>query len=129
MSVLNSFIAFEAAIELVKEKKGVNFLTNKYEKVLGEIKKPDADQKNILQEIYNELTYDDVTLKITKMLKPENLRADFEIIYQSPEGLTKSCPNNSGDWYFTGNYPTCGGNRVVNQALINYFENNGNRAY
>lgn len=129
MSVLNSFIAFEAAIELVKEKKGVNFLTNKYEKVLGEIKKPSADQKNILQEIYDELTYDDVTLKITKMLKPENLRANFEIIYQSPEGLTKSCPNNSGDWYFTGNYPTCGGNRVVNQALINYFENNGNRAY
>lgn len=129
MSVLGNFIAFEAAIELIKEKTGVNILKEKHEKVLEEIKKIDADQKNILQELYNELTYDEVTMKITKMLKPDNLRADFEIIYQSPEGLNKSCPNNSGDWYFTGNYPTCGGNRVVNQALINYFENSTSRAY
>lgn len=129
MSVLTNFVAFEATIELIKEKEMESTLEKLYQETLEEIKKPSESQKNILQEIYQLVGEKEVSQKITKIVKPMHLQAELEIIFQSVEGLNSSCPNNAGDWYFTGNYPTCGGNKVVNQALINYFENRSDRPY
>ena len=84
---------------------------------------------NHVREIYKPFTNDEITARITKLLTPEDCRAEVEIVYQTIEGLHKSCPNHTGDWYFTGKYPTPGGNKVVNQAFINYYEGSTKRAY
>lgn len=129
MSVLNNFIAFEATIQIIKEKRMDSFILELHKEVLNEMEKPASEQKNILRKLYAQVNYNEVSKKITELVKPQNLNAELEIIFQTVEGLSASCPNSTGDWYFTGNYPTCGGNKVVNQSLINYFENNNNRPY
>ena len=82
-----------------------------------------------MKEIYNNFTDEQISGKISELLSDEDVNADVEIIFQSVENLHKACPKNLGDWYFTGNYPTVGGNRVVNRAFINFFEGNKERAY
>ena len=84
---------------------------------------------NYVQEIYKPFTADEISKKISELLTPEETKAEVEIIYQSIEDLHASCPNHQGDWYFTGNYPTPGGNKVVNTAFINFIEGNNKRAY
>jgi amidophosphoribosyltransferase len=129
MAVLGKFIAFEAVVALLKDSGKENFLEEMYEKTLVEYEKPKEEQRNMVQEIYSHFTAEQISKKIAELLKPADLKADLEIIYQSLEGLHNSCPNHRGDWYFSGNYPTPGGTRVSNKAFINYMEGKNVRAY
>jgi len=129
MAILNKFIAFEAAISLWKDNGNENILTEIYKKTLLEIEKPKEEQLNMVKEIYKPYTAEQVSKKIAELLRPDDLKAELEIIYQSIEGLHDACPDNLGDWYFTGNYPTPGGNKVSNKAFINYMEGKHIRAY
>ncbi|MEG1377963.1 MAG: amidophosphoribosyltransferase, partial [Myroides sp.] len=90
---------------------------------------PDAEVTNFVKEIYNPFTDVEISDKISEMLHPETVKADLKVMFQTVENLHISCPDNLGDWYFTGNYPTAGGNRVVNRAFMNFVEGNDERAY
>ena len=92
-------------------------------------KKVDAEIINHVKEIYIPFTTEQVSEKIAQMLKTNDINAEVEVIYQSVDNLHKACPDNLGDWYFTGDYPTYGGHRVVNEAFINFYEGNNKRAY
>jgi amidophosphoribosyltransferase len=129
MAVLNKFIAFEAAIALLKEKGQENLLDELYEKALTEYEKPKEEQVNVVKEIYAQFTSEEISAKIAQLIKPSDLKAELEIIYQSIEGLHDACPEHTGDWYFTGNYPTPGGTRVSNKAFINFMQGKNVRAY
>lgn len=129
MAVLKKFVAFEATIALLKENGKENFLNDVYERAKEELKKPKEEQVNLVKEIYNSFSTEEISKKIAQLIKPADLKADFELIYQTLEGLHKACPDNAGDWYFSGNYPTPGGNKVSNQAFVNYMEGNNRRAY
>ena len=129
MSKLGDFIAFRAALELLKLTGREKVISEVYERAKEELKKPDAEMVNLVQEIYAPFTDQEISDQIAVMLKTPEIRADLEIVFQSVEGLHKACPGHTGDWYFTGNYPTPGGNRVVNRAFVNYFEGKGGRAY
>jgi len=129
MAVLNKFIAFEAAIALLKEKGKEDLLDELYEKALAEYEKPKEEQVNVVKEIYAHFTAEEISAKIAQLIKPSDLKAELEIIYQSIEGLHNACPEHTGDWYFTGNYPTPGGTRVSNKAFINFMQGKNVRAY
>ncbi len=129
MSKLNDFIAFRAAIALLEER-GMDSLIDKvYEQCLEQIKKPKELAENVVKEIYKPFSAEEISSKIAEILKPKEMEADFELIYQSIDDLHKACPNNTGDWYFTGNYPTPGGNKVVVKSFINYYKKINERAY
>ena len=85
--------------------------------------------RNLVREIYKPFCPDEISAKISSMLKSDDIKAEVEIVFQSIEGLHEACPGHLGDWYFTGNYPTPGGNKVVNQSFINYMEGRNIRAY
>lgn len=129
MAVIGKFAAYEAAIALIKETGKESLLKNLYERAKAELEKPKEEQINITQEIYRIFTNEEISQKIAELLKPADLKAELQIIYQTIEGLHQSCPHNLGDWYFTGNYPTPGGTRVSNQAFVNYMEGKNVRAY
>lgn len=129
MAILNKFIAFEAAISLLRDNGKEDFLNDLYKRTLLEVEKPKEEQVNLVKEIYKPFTPEQVSKKIAELLKPSDLKAELEIIYQSLEGLHDACPKNLGDWYFSGNYPTPGGNKVSNKAFINYMEGKHVRAY
>jgi len=129
MAILNKFIAFEAVIALFKERGKQNLLDDIYQRTLVEVEKPKEEQVNLVKEIYAAFTVDEVSKKIAQLLKPDDLKAELEIIYQGIKGLHDACPKNPGDWYFTGNYPTPGGTRVSNKAFVNYMEGKHVRAY
>jgi len=129
MSRLGDFIAFRAALELLKITGREKVITDVYERAKEELKKPDAEMVNLVREIYAPFTDKEISDHIGVMLKTPEIKADLEIVFQSVEGLHKACPGHTGDWYFTGNYPTPGGNRVVNRAFVNYIEGRGGRAY
>ncbi len=127
MSRMKDFVAFRAAIELIKEQGREHLLDEIYNKCIASI-----GQKNVpnyVKGVYEPFSYDDISGKIAEIVTPAHLKADVEIVYQTVENLHKACPKHLGDWYFTGNYPTPGGNRVVNQAFINYMEGKLVRAY
>ncbi len=129
MAKLNDFIAFQAAIALLKEKKMESVINNVYKRAKEEIEKPKEEQVNVVREIYEPFTADQISAKISELLTPKGLNAEVEIIYQSVEALHEAIPNDRGDWYFTGKYPTPGGTKVVNQSFINYIEGRNERAY
>jgi amidophosphoribosyltransferase len=129
MAVLSKFIAFEAAITLLKEAGNLNFLNDLYQRTKAEVIKPKEEQVNLVKEIYAQYSPIEISFKIAQLLKPANVKADLEIIYQSLDGLHTACPNHTGDWYFSGNYPTPGGNRVSNKAFVNFMEGKHVRAY
>jgi len=129
MSRLGDFIAFRAALELLKLTGCEKVISDVYERAKEELKKPDAEMVNLVQEIYAPFTDKEISDQIAVMLKTPEIKADLEIVFQSVDGLHKACPGHTGDWYFTGNYPTPGGNRVVNRAFVNYIEGRGGRAY
>jgi len=129
MAKLNDFIAFQATIALLKDKKMDSVINTVYKNALEEVKKPKEEQINVVREIYEPFTAEQVSEKISELLTPKNLKADVEIIYQSIEALHEAIPNDRGDWYFTGKYPTPGGVKVVNQSFINYIEGRNERAY
>ena len=129
MARIEAFIAFKAALELLKETNQYHIIDEVYKKCKAQQSKEDVDIINHVKEVYKPFTADQISAKIAQMLKTEEINAEVEVIYQTIEGLHKACPNHTGDWYFTGNYPTPGGMRVVNQAFINFYEGNDERAY
>jgi amidophosphoribosyltransferase len=129
MAKLGDFIAFRAAIELLKDTGRESLINTVYEEAVSELRKPVEEMKNVVREIYRSFCPEEISKKISSMLKSDEIGAEVEIVFQSIEGLHKACPGHSGDWYFTGNYPTPGGNKVVNQSFINYVEGKNIRAY
>lgn len=129
MSRMSEFIAFRAAIELLKETGNESVINSVYKKCMAQQNLPKEQIVNYVKEIYEPFTADQISAKIAQMITPENNHAQVDIVYQTLEGLHNACPNNGGDWYFSGNYPTPGGNRVVNNAYINYIEGKDKRSY
>jgi len=129
MAKLEDFIAFRAAIALLKENGKEAVISEVYEKCKAQVDLKDKDVQNFVKEIYDPFTDQEISSKISELLSDETVKPEVEIIYQTVENLHKACPKNLGDWYFTGDYPTNGGNRVVNRAFINYMEGNSARAY
>jgi amidophosphoribosyltransferase len=129
MAKMKDFIAFEAAIELLKQSNRSYIIDEVYRKSKEQEFLPKEQIKNYVKEIYAPFTVEEVSAKIAELLKPVNIKAEVEIVYQTVENLHAACPNHTGDWYFTGDYPTPGGNKVVNKAFINYIEGNLDRAY
>ena len=122
MSRMSEFIAFHAAVALLRERGMEQLLHDTYRKCLEQAKLPVNEMVNCVKDIYAPFTDDEITAQITKMLTPEDCTVPVSIVYQSIEGLHQACPNNKGDWYFSGDYPTAGGNRLVNNAYVNYYE-------
>ena len=129
MAKMTDLIAFRAAIDLVKTRDSHDKIKEVYKKCLKENKKNISDIKNIVKEIYEPFSDSQISKKISSILKEKDIDADVEVVFQSIENLHLACPSSLGDWYFSGNYPTPGGNKVVNQAFINYYEGSSNRAY
>jgi amidophosphoribosyltransferase len=129
MAIMGDFIAFEAAIQLLKDNKQEHIIQDVYKKCQEQTNLPKEQIKNYVKEIYAPFTDEQVSAKIAELLTPANIKAEVEIVYQTVENLHKACPKNLGDWYFTGDYPTPGGNKVVNKAFMNYVEGKNVRAY
>lgn len=129
MAKMGDFIAFDAAITLLKESGRQHIIDACYQKSKEQEKLPKEQIVNYVKEIYAPFTAEEISAQIAKMLTPENIKAEVNIVYQTVEDLHRACPGNTGDWYFTGNYPTPGGNKVVNKAFINYIEGKNERAY
>lgn len=129
MSRMSDFIAFQAAVELLKDRNMNHVLTETYIKCNTARDHNKLHEENFVKEIYAPFTPEEISKKIAELLRPEEVNAEVEIIYQSIEGLHEACPDNKGDWYFTGNYPTPGGNKVSNRAFMNYMENKVGRGY
>ncbi len=129
MAILGDFVAFQAAIELLKDNKMQSVIEDVYTKCKSQIKLPKEEMQNYVKEIYSPFTAKQISSKISSILTPKDVNSEVEIIYQSIEDLHVSCPNHKGDWYFTGDYPTPGGNKVVTKAFINFIEGNKARAY
>ena len=120
---LGEFVAFQAAVELLKTANKEHILADVYQKAKAQEHLPKEQIKNYVREIYEPFTDEQITRKITELVRPENIHADLEVVFNSVANLHKACPNHTGDWYFTGDYPTLGGFKVLNTALINYVEN------
>jgi amidophosphoribosyltransferase len=131
MSELGKFIAFEAAVALLKERGKTDLLQTVYELCQAEVSKPSLLSVNHVRKIYEPFTPDEISAKISELVRPKGIewQGEVEIIFQTIENLHAAVPNHTGDWYFTGKYPTPGGYRVVNQAYINYFEQSEGRSY
>jgi amidophosphoribosyltransferase len=129
MSKLKDFVAFRALIELLKENGKENMLQDVYDKCRQSLLQPIDEVKNEVKTLYDSFTDEQIAAKISEILKPNHIFSNVEIIYQSIGNLHVACPNHTGDWYFSGNFPTPGGNRVVNKAFINYMEGRDARAY
>jgi amidophosphoribosyltransferase len=129
MAILGDFIAFQAAIALLKETGQEQIIKDVYLKCKDQISLAKESMVNHVKDIYSPFTADQISEKISEILKPKDMRADLEIIYQSISSLHIACPDHNGDWYFSGEYPTPGGNKVVTQAFINYVDGVKKRAY
>ncbi|MCB9359973.1 MAG: amidophosphoribosyltransferase [Flavobacteriales bacterium] len=129
MAKLNDFIAFQAAIELLKENGKTQLIQDVYNKCKAQENHPKEQIVNHVKEIYDAFTAEEISKKISELLTPQAINAEVDIVYQTIEGLHDACPHHTGDWYFTGNYPTPGGNKVVNRAFIYYYEGRNERAY
>ena len=129
MANLESLVAFNAALSLLKDRGMESLIKETYDKCKKELELDVKEMKNHVKEIYDAFTPEEISDRITQLLSSHLENRDVKIIFQSIENLHKACPDSSGDWYFTGNYPTPGGNRVVNTAFINFFEGNKKRAY
>ncbi|MDE5420127.1 amidophosphoribosyltransferase [Labilibaculum sp. DW002] len=129
MTRMGDFCAFNAAIALLKERNMENVIDDVYQKCKAQENLPKEEVMNYVTEIYKPFTPEEISDKISEQLTPENMNAEVKIVFQSIENLHAACPENNGDWYFTGDYPTPGGNKVVNTSFINYVEGNTKRAY
>ncbi len=129
MAKLSEFIAFRAAIELLKEKQNSNVINEVYNLCKQQEKLSKEKVQNHVKKIYKPFTADQISKKIAEIVKPKDIKAEVEIVYQTIEDLHTACPDNTGDWYFTGDYPTPGGNKVVNNSFINFIEGKNIRSY
>ena len=127
MSKMNQFVAFRGLIRLLK----INKMDSKIKNIYDKCKKSFLEEhpKNHIKELYDLFSYEDLSDSITQIVKPKSLKSEFKVIYQTIENLNKACPNHLGDWYFTGNYPTSGGNKVANRSFMNYVDGIKRRAY
>lgn len=129
MAKLGDFIAFQATVSLLKEQGREDILADTYRKCKEQLEKPRNEAVNHVKAVYAPFTDAQISEKIAQMLRTDAIKAEVAVIYQSVENLHKACPNSHGDWYFTGNYPTPGGNAVACRAFVNYMENKNTRAY
>ena len=129
MARMGDFVAFRAAVELLKDRGQEGLIQEVYQKCKAQEQMADTEVQNFVKEIYEPFTAQEISDKIAQILTPEGVKAKVSIIYQDIEDLHESCPSNPGDWYFSGNYPTPGGNRVVNRSFIYYVEGRTERAY
>jgi len=129
MSKMGQFVAFEAAIQLLKERGMEHIIEEVYEKCKASLLLPKEEIVNHVKDIYRPFKQEEISAQITKIITPEGTVADVEVIYQTLDNLHEAIPNHKGDWYFSGNYPTPGGNKVVNKAFVNWKEGNNQRAY
>ena len=129
MAKLGDFIAFRATLELLKDNNLYHIVDEVYQKCLAQTELEDEKVINFVREIYEPFNDQQISDKIAEMLKTKSINSKIEVVYQKVENLHKACPEHLGDWYFTGDYPTPGGNRVVNEAFINFHEGNNKRAY
>jgi len=129
MAKLSDFVAFNAAIELLKETKQDHIINDVYNNSKAQENLPMEEITNFVKDIYKPFTASQISEKVGQLVKAKGVEADVKVIYQSIENLHIAIPNHTGDWYFTGNYPTPGGNKVVNQSFINYIEGINSRAY
>ena len=128
MARMEDFIAFRAVLQLIKES-NKDSLKQTYNECLEELKRPVKEMQNKVKTVYKDFSNDQISQKISEILKEDGINAEINVIFQTVENLHKACPKNLGDWYFTGNYPTPGGNKVVNQAFVNFYEGVKERAY
>ncbi|HNF72297.1 MAG TPA: amidophosphoribosyltransferase, partial [Chitinophagaceae bacterium] len=129
MSKMGEFIAFQAVVSLLKEQGQEHLLNDVYAECVQAEKSNRLKNTNFVKRIYKQFTIDEINRKISQMLRADDVKAEVEIIYQTIENLHEACPHNQGDWYFTGDYPTPGGNIVVNKAFMNYMEGKDGRGY
>jgi amidophosphoribosyltransferase len=129
MANLESLIAFRAMLELLKENDKYHMIEDVYKKCKAQLELKDNKVKNYVKDLYSEFTAEEISNKIAELISDTTVKAKVKTIFQPIENLHQACPKNLGDWYFTGNYPTVGGNRVVNRAFINFYEGNKERAY
>lgn len=129
MSRMSEFAAFRAAIELLKERGMQSLIDEVYRKSIAQKDKPKEEIVNYVKEIYAPFTDEEISAKMAQMLTPKGTKAEIELVFQSIENLHNACPNHRGDWYFSGDYPTPGGNRMVNTAFLNYIEGIEQRSY
>jgi amidophosphoribosyltransferase len=129
MAKMGDFIAFEAAIQLLRDRKMERVIKEVYEKCLEQVNLPKEQVRNFVKEIYAPFSNEEISAKIAELLTPPTIQAKVEIVFQTVENLHIACPDHLGDWYFTGDYPTPGGNKVVNKAFINWVEKRNERAY
>jgi amidophosphoribosyltransferase len=125
MSKVKDFVAFRAALQLLKERGFDNLREEVYAQCVAALETGNASQQNYVKALFEPFTDEEVSRKVAEIVRPKDLKAELSVIFQTVENLHKACPNHSGDWYFTGNYPTPGGNRVVNKAYVNFYEGRG----
>lgn len=123
MARLEEFIAFRACIELLKERGMHKMIDDVYRLCLAELEKPKTSMRCCVKDLYRPFTVDELNVKMVEMLRPGNVETPIELVFQSIEGLHEACPGHKGDWYFTGDFPTPGGMKLVNQAFVNYYKN------
>ncbi len=129
MSKIQELIAFQAAIALLEERGLGNMIQEVYQEILSMKQAGTTHTRNVVKDVYDPFTEDEISAKITEILAPPDISCELEIIFQPLENLSKAIPNHRGDWYFSGDYPTPGGNRIVNRAFLNYYEGKNERAY
>ncbi len=129
MSKMKDFVAFRALVELLKDTNQMHLLDETYQRCKVQVDLPKEEMINEVKALYDHFTDDQISKKIAQIVTPKGITAKVEVIYQTLDGLHSACPNHTGDWYFSGNYPTPGGNKVVNRAFMNYVEGRDERAY
>jgi amidophosphoribosyltransferase len=129
MSRMGEFVAFEAAISLLKEQGKENIIAEVYQKCKDSSKLAKEDVRNYVKAIYEPFTDQEISDRIAQIITPKNIKAEVQVLYQTLDNLHKACPDHTGDWYFSGDYPTPGGNKVVNRAFVNWMEGKNQRAY
>ncbi|MOA12727.1 hypothetical protein D3C78_1327450 [compost metagenome] len=129
MSRMGEFVAFQAAISLLKKAGKDHIIQDVYQKCKAQFDLPKEEVKNYVKEIYAPFTDEEISAEISRIVTPEGINAEVQVIYQTLDSLHTACPNDLGDWYFSGDYPTPGGNKVVNRAFINFMEGRNQRAY
>ena len=129
MSKLGDFAAFQAAISIHKEQGNENLIKTIYENAKAELEKPNHLQRNVVKDLYAPLNDLDISKRVAEMVKPKDIRYEFDILFQTVDNLHQACPNDTGDWYFTGDYPTPGGVAVANRAFVYFYEGRKERAY
>jgi len=129
MSRMGEFVAFEAAISLIKEQGKEDIILDVYQKCKSSESLPKELVENYVKAIYEPFTDQEISDRIAKIITPKEISAEVKVIYQTLENLHKACPDHTGDWYFSGNFPTPGGNKVVNRAFVNWMEGKNQRGY